>query len=88
MSKAVKARKRAASRAKLPVEPARQPSQERGERRVEEILDAAAEVIAEVGVEAATTNAIAARAGSSVVGSANFWSASSRAARPKLQSPG
>lgn len=33
---------------------------------MEEILDAAAAVIAEVGVEAATTNAIAARAGSSV----------------------
>jgi AcrR family transcriptional regulator len=33
---------------------------------VEEILDAAAAVIAEVGVEAATTNAIAERAGSSV----------------------
>ncbi len=66
MSKAVKARKRGAGRARPQVEPARQPSQERGERRVEEILDAAAEVIAEVGVEAATTNAIAAQAGSSV----------------------
>jgi AcrR family transcriptional regulator len=51
-----------------PVPPAesRPPQQERGERRVEEILDAAAAVIAEVGVEAATTNAIAERAGSSV----------------------
>ncbi len=33
---------------------------------MEEILDAAAEVIAEVGVEAATTNAIAERAGAAV----------------------
>lgn len=39
------------------------PVQARGHRRVEAILDAAAEVIAAVGVEAATTNAIAARAG-------------------------
>jgi AcrR family transcriptional regulator len=44
----------------------RQPQQERGERRVGAILDAAAEVIAEVGVEAATTNAIAERAGAAV----------------------
>lgn len=41
----------------------RAPQQERGERRVEELLDAAERVIAEVGVEAATTNAIAAAAG-------------------------
>lgn len=39
------------------------PVQARGRARVEAILDAAAEVIAEIGVEAATTNAIAARAG-------------------------
>jgi AcrR family transcriptional regulator len=44
----------------------RVPQQDRGQRRVERILDAAAEVIAEVGVEAATTNAIAARADTSV----------------------
>ncbi|HEX8906999.1 MAG TPA: TetR/AcrR family transcriptional regulator [Longimicrobiaceae bacterium] len=44
----------------------RVPQQDRGQRRVEKILDAAAEVIAEVGVEAATTNAIAARAETSV----------------------
>ncbi|RCV49239.1 TetR/AcrR family transcriptional regulator [Marinitenerispora sediminis] len=37
--------------------------QERGRRRMAEILDAAEEVIAEVGFEDATTNAIAARAG-------------------------
>jgi AcrR family transcriptional regulator len=37
--------------------------QARGERRMAEILDAAALVFAEVGYEAATTNAIAARAG-------------------------
>lgn len=44
----------------------RTPQQSRGLRRVEEILDAAEAVIAEVGVDAATTNAIAERAGSSV----------------------
>ena len=44
--------------------PARQPSQDRGQRRYEQLLDAAEQVIAEVGVEAATTNAIARRAGS------------------------
>jgi AcrR family transcriptional regulator len=44
----------------------RVPSQDRGQQRVERILDAAAEVIAEVGVDAATTNAIAARARTSV----------------------
>jgi AcrR family transcriptional regulator len=37
--------------------------QARGERRIEQLLDAAADVFAEVGYEAATTNAIAARAG-------------------------
>jgi AcrR family transcriptional regulator len=39
--------------------------QARGERRIELILDVAAQVFAEVGFEAATTNAIAARAGMS-----------------------
>jgi AcrR family transcriptional regulator len=42
------------------------PRQERGRVRVEKILDAAADVIANVGVEAATTNAIAAHANTSV----------------------
>jgi AcrR family transcriptional regulator len=37
--------------------------QARGERRIELILDVAAQVFADVGFEAATTNAIAARAG-------------------------
>jgi AcrR family transcriptional regulator len=37
--------------------------QARGERRMAQIVDAAAEVFAEVGYEAATTNAVAARAG-------------------------
>lgn len=37
--------------------------QERGRRRIEQLLDAAAQVFADVGFEAATTNAIAARAG-------------------------
>jgi AcrR family transcriptional regulator len=40
----------------------RAPHQERGERRIAQILDAAAQVIDEVGYEAATTVAIAARA--------------------------
>ena len=44
----------------------REPQQPRGQRRVDQILDAAEAVIAEVGVEAATTNAIAERAGSSM----------------------
>ena len=44
----------------------RVPQQDRGQRRIERILDAAAEVIGEVGVEAASTNAIAARAATSV----------------------
>jgi AcrR family transcriptional regulator len=44
----------------------RSPLQARGHRRVDLLLDAAAEVVAEVGVEAATTNAIAARAKTSV----------------------
>ncbi|MGH7694982.1 MAG: TetR/AcrR family transcriptional regulator [Gemmatimonadaceae bacterium] len=46
--------------------PARQPLQDRGLKRVESILDAAESVIAELGVDAASTNAIAERAGSSV----------------------
>jgi len=44
----------------------RVPQQDRGQRRIARILDAAAEVIAEVGVEGASTNAIAARASTSV----------------------
>jgi len=44
----------------------RVPRQERGRERVEKILNAAALLIAEVGVAAATTNAIAARARTSV----------------------
>ncbi|GJG87789.1 TetR family transcriptional regulator [Gemmatimonadetes bacterium T265] len=44
----------------------RVPQQDRGQRRIERILDAAAAVIGEVGVEAASTNAIAARAETSV----------------------
>jgi AcrR family transcriptional regulator len=66
MGRTIRARKRTAGRAARPAEPRRHPQQERGEKRVEELLDAAAAVIAEVGVEAATTNAIAERAGSSV----------------------
>ncbi|HEY0777984.1 MAG TPA: TetR/AcrR family transcriptional regulator [Gemmatirosa sp.] len=44
----------------------RVPQQDRGQRRIERILDAAADVIAEVGVDGASTNAIAARAATSV----------------------
>src|SRR5918994_944417 len=43
--------------------PSRRRRQARGERRIELLLDAAARVFGEVGFEAATTNAIAARAG-------------------------
>ncbi|MCC6927957.1 MAG: TetR/AcrR family transcriptional regulator [Gemmatimonadaceae bacterium] len=46
--------------------PVRAPQQDRGHRRVEQILDAAESVFAEVGVDAATTNAIAERAGASM----------------------
>lgn len=46
--------------------PVRAPVQKRGQQRVEAILDAAEAVIGEMGVEAATTNAIAERAGASV----------------------
>jgi AcrR family transcriptional regulator len=44
----------------------RQPKQKRSQQRVERILEAAAEVFAEVGYEAATTHAIAARAGTAI----------------------
>jgi AcrR family transcriptional regulator len=44
----------------------RSPRQPRGEARVTRLLDAAAAVIAEVGVDATTTNAIAAAAATSV----------------------
>ncbi|MFN8666049.1 MAG: TetR/AcrR family transcriptional regulator [Gemmatimonadaceae bacterium] len=47
-------------------EPVRAPQQDRGHRRVEQILDAAEAVFAEVGVDAATTSAIAERAGASM----------------------
>ncbi len=45
---------------------ARPPQQERGARRVEQILDAAESVFAEVGVDGASMQAIADRAGASV----------------------
>jgi AcrR family transcriptional regulator len=48
----------------LPGTAARLPRQDRGQRRYQTLLDAAEKVIAEVGVDAATTNAIAARADS------------------------
>lgn len=44
----------------------RVPQQDRGPRRVEKILHAAAQLFAEVSYDAATTNAIAARAKTSV----------------------
>lgn len=49
--------------AKEPEEQAGPKRQERGRRRIESILDAAEQVVAEVGYDAATTNLIAARAG-------------------------
>ena len=58
--------RRAATPRARPARPAaerRSPQQDRGQRRVDELLDAAEAVIAEVGVEATTTNAVAARAG-------------------------
>ena len=54
------ARRRAARPAPASKRP---PRQERGQKRYEELLDAAERVIAEVGVEAMTTNEVAARAG-------------------------
>ncbi len=47
-------------------EPRRIPQQERGERRVAQLLDAAAQVIAATGYEAATMSAIAERAGAPI----------------------
>lgn len=44
----------------------RAPQQKRGQQRIDRILDAAAQIFAEVGYEAATTNAIAARAQTSI----------------------
>jgi AcrR family transcriptional regulator len=44
----------------------RQPKQKRSQQRVERILEAAAEVFASVGYEAATTHVIAARAGTAI----------------------
>jgi AcrR family transcriptional regulator len=49
-----------------PLAPRKTPVQTRGRERVERILDAAAQVFAEVGYEAATTDAIAAQAGASI----------------------
>jgi AcrR family transcriptional regulator len=48
------------------VAPRRIPQQERGERRVDGLLQAAANVIADVGYDSATMAAIAERAGSSI----------------------
>jgi AcrR family transcriptional regulator len=52
----------------------RSPVQKRGQQRVEAILDAAEAVFGEMGVEAATTNAIAERAGASVGSLYHFFS--------------
>lgn len=49
-----------------PARAPRLPQQPRGRRRVDQILDAAESVIVEMGIDGATTNAIAERAGSSV----------------------
>ncbi|CAN5251412.1 TetR/AcrR family transcriptional regulator [soil metagenome] len=56
----------AAKRAASKPEARRVPAQERSRARVERILDAAARELAEVGYEAATTEGIAARAGTSI----------------------
>jgi AcrR family transcriptional regulator len=48
------------------IDPRRAPKQERGQQRVDRILDAAAQEFARIGYEAATTNAIARRARTSV----------------------
>jgi AcrR family transcriptional regulator len=53
---------RAPSMTATPARPPRR-RQARGQRRIDQLLDVAAKVFAEVGFEAATTNAIAARAG-------------------------
>lgn len=55
--------------------------QERGRRRIEQILAAAADVLAESGYEAATTNAIAARAGISPGSLYQFFSNKEKIAR-------
>jgi AcrR family transcriptional regulator len=44
----------------------REPRQERAQKRIEQILDAAAELLAEVGYETVTTNAIAERADTAI----------------------
>jgi AcrR family transcriptional regulator len=49
-----------------PINLRRQPKQQRSKERVEKILDAAAAVFDEVGYEAATTHAIAAKAGTAI----------------------
>jgi AcrR family transcriptional regulator len=49
-----------------PLAPRKIPVQSRGRERVERILDAAAQVFAEVGYDAATTDAIATQAGASI----------------------
>jgi AcrR family transcriptional regulator len=46
--------------------PRKRPTQARSQARVDRILEAAAEVVEEVGYDAATTNAIAKRAGTSI----------------------
>jgi AcrR family transcriptional regulator len=55
-----------ASTSKNPPLLRRQPKQKRSQQRVERILEAAAEVFASVGYEAATTHAIASRAGTAI----------------------
>jgi len=49
------------------------PQQERSERRLAAFLDAAAELFAEVGYEAATMTAIAERSGSSIGALYNYF---------------
>jgi AcrR family transcriptional regulator len=65
--------------------------QVRGQQRMELVLDVAAQVFAEVGFEAATTNAIAARAGMSPGSPYQFFpnkDAIAKALDPGTQVPG
>ena len=58
---------RATARAHQPGQPSRRtPLQDRSRQRVERILDAASQIFADTGYDAATTEAIAARAGTSI----------------------
>lgn len=65
MSSASSSPRRESGRAAKAAPATRTPRQERGQRRIDEILDAAAALIGELGTEAVTVQALAARAGAS-----------------------